>query len=498
MTVTHDAQGLGHALGTAEVIDALAPFATLPEWLATGMLADRLSAALTAHVPELRDGRLRLVEVKPERLRAKEDQWLARYRVVVAEDGGPERTVVLVGNLRPPAEQVDAFEAAEPSALAFGDLGWRCWLPELRLDLAVQEADEALPALPELTDPQACGTLIQDAVRSAGYAEATVVECEPKVVRYKPGSRCTIVCRVSYAEGTSADGRQLPDPVVVKTHQGDKGSTAWAAMSALWATPLAQGDIVRIAEPLAFLPESRVLVQGPVAEQRILKDLARAAMRAFGQGDPDGAALLDELRDALSRTAVGLAALHTCDTAYGRTHTFAEELAEVDGVVDRLARSVPELAPAGAPLLGLLAELADRFPAEAAVPAHHDFRPAQVLLADGHIGFIDFDGACMAEPALDLGRFRAKLRDIGIHALLAGEQPCPPARLEVGLAMLDDLCEHFLTEYQARASVARERVLLWETCDLLTSMLHAWTKVRLARIGPRMLVLTDQLRRINA
>lgn len=488
MTLTHGTQ----RLGTTEVIDALAPFATLPGWLAAGMLADRLEAALARHVPELRDGRLRLISCKPERLRAKEDQWLARYRVVVAEGEGPERTIVLVGNLRSPADMFDPSSTPGPAPLAFGDPGWSTWLPDLRLDLVVQEADEALPSLPELIDPQSCGRLIQDALRAAGYAEANVVDCTPNVVRYKPGSRCTIVVRVSYA-----DGADLPDPVVVKTHQGDKGRTAWEAMSALWATPLADGKIVRIAEPLAFLPESRVLVQGPVAEDRILKDLAREAMRAVGAGSPDGAALLEELRDALTRTAVGLAALHTCDTSYGRTHTFAEELEEVTGVVGRLARSIPELASAGAPLLCLLADLAERFPAESAVPAHHDFRPAQVLLADGHIGFIDFDGACMAEPALDLGRFRAKLRDIGIHALLAGEQPCPPARLQAALATLDDLCEHFLTAYQAQAGVARERVLLWETCDLLTSMLHAWTKVRLARIGPRMQVLTDQLRRLR-
>jgi hypothetical protein len=37
-------------------------------------------------------------------------------------------------------------------------------------------------------------------------------------------------------------------------------------------------------------------------------------------------------------------------------------------------------------------------------------------------------------------------------------------------------------------------VLLWESCDLLTAMLHAWTKVRLLRLEPRMAVLVNQLR----
>ena len=37
------------------------------------------------------------------------------------------------------------------------------------------------------------------------------------------------------------------------------------------------------------------------------------------------------------------------------------------------------------------------------------------------------------------------------------------------------------------------RVLLWETCDLITGMLHAWTKVRLARLEPRLALLQHQL-----
>jgi hypothetical protein len=35
---------------------------------------------------------------------------------------------------------------------------------------------------------------------------------------------------------------------------------------------------------------------------------------------------------------------------------------------------------------------------------------------------------------------------------------------------------------------------MWETCDLLTTMLHAWTKVRLARLEPRLTLLVHQLR----
>jgi aminoglycoside phosphotransferase (APT) family kinase protein len=151
------------------------------------------------------------------------------------------------------------------------------------------------------------------------------------------------------------------------------------------------------------------------------------------------------------------------------------------------------LEKAAEPLLQRLEQLSAETPAEASVPAHHDFRPAQVLLHQGSIGFIDFDGASMAEPALDLGRFRAKLRDIGISVLAASDDPLSGPPLERNLTLLDELCEHFLQAYQAHAPVSRQRVLLWEACDLLTAMLHAWTKVRLLRLQPRLTVLLHHL-----
>jgi len=36
--------------------------------------------------------------------------------------------------------------------------------------------------------------------------------------------------------------------------------------------------------------------------------------------------------------------------------------------------------------------------------------------------------------------------------------------------------------------------VLWEAVDLFTALLHAWTKVRLLRVGPRLTVLLDRLR----
>ncbi|MGZ5370181.1 phosphotransferase family protein [Aeromicrobium sp.] len=467
-----------------EAVSALKAFSALPDWLAAFMRPDALEASLRVNVPEIADGRLELVEFRADRLRAKGEEWLSRCRVIVAEPSAPSREVVLVGKLIAPG-QPEPLPAAP--AVAFGGPGGEGYFADSRRHLGVEEVDPGLPALGALTEPESSARVIEQILRQGAYPGATVITSEPRIARYKPGSRCTILYNLTY-EPSVVD---LPNPVIAKTHQGDKGLVAHEAMSALWDTDLARSDVVLLAEPLGYLPDDRVLLQGPVPEERTLKLLARETFESMA---PE---LLDELRKALADTARALAALHRSGAEYSRVVPWTSELDEVRDVLDRLSHSVPGLRDAAEPMLQQLMALDEAVPADPVVSAHHDFRPAQVLLSPEGIAFIDFDGAAMAEPGLDLGRFRGKLRDIGISALAAGGAALEGDVLQDRLALLDELCEFFLAEYEAHAPVTRERVLVWETIDLLTALLHTWTKVRLQRVEPRLAVLVHQLQTVN-
>ena len=63
---------------------------------------------------------------------------------------------------------------------------------------------------------------------------------------------------------------------MAKTYRGDKGRVAWDGMRAVWDTPLARGGPVGVAEPLAFLPDIKVLVQGGVPQDP--RDMAKAGL----------------------------------------------------------------------------------------------------------------------------------------------------------------------------------------------------------------------------
>jgi aminoglycoside phosphotransferase (APT) family kinase protein len=182
---------------------------------------------------------------------------------------------------------------------------------------------------------------------------------------------------------------------------------------------------------------------------------------------------------------------------FGRVKTWEDELAEVRGVVDNLASAVPPLAEAAAPLLAWLEARAAERPADPIMTAHGTFRPGQVLIHQGRIGFIDFDSFCQAEPSLDLSLFLRRTKDIALAELASRPDPADEAARAALLAQAEAICDEFLTAYQRHGAVSRERVALWEALDLFTLVLHSWTKVKPERLENATFALEQHLRRMG-
>jgi hypothetical protein len=360
-------------------------------------------------------------------------------------------------------------------------------LTELGLDLVTEPPDAALPAIEQLTDPERARDLLECAIRAGtpAYADLRIRTVRPEVMRYHQGSRCTIRYQLGYPPNAAL--RDWPDAVVAKSYSNELGQRAYDGMRALWRSPLSDGTVVQIAAPLAYIPQLRVLVQGPVREEQTLAHRLQETLLA---GTP---AARTALVADLKRTATGLAALHCSDVSYGQHVTLHDELAEVRAALASLAVPIPELADAANPLLSRIEELDSAYPADPAVPTHRSFHPAQVLLWRGQVGFIDFDGLCQAEPALDVALFRAAIKYAGParsrRRRLTPGQPVNPAKL----AELEQIAEVFSSHYEARTPVSRHRIMLWETLNLFTYVLHCWTKIRPHRVGPTMALLEQHL-----
>ena len=445
-----------------QLIAELAGLAEMPAWMVAPS-GQRVGEELAAHT-KLLGGDVQ--QCRQHQTRMRTGYWEAWYTVTVRAADGGMHSVQFRGELRPP-------DVPPPSS---GDVG----IPDLGLTLVVQgrhnqdadgRNDPGLPILADLLDPGRAAGLLEQALHKADarYADARVISCSPVVARHKMASRCTIVNHLEYAASTPA-----PPMLVTKTYHGVKGDIAWRGMTALWNTPLARGDIVRIAEPISFDPEARLLVQGPVPGDHTLKQALAAAV-VGGSSDQ-----LQRFRQHLSATADGLVALHHSRARSDHVAYFDEELAEVRSAWGRLKSLVPQLDGAADGFLGAVAGLATESTPDPFVPSHQSFRLAQVLLDGDRVGFIDFDGFGMGEPAQDVALMRATIRCYGSALPLDAKVPWEQA-MESRLDLLDELCESFSARYLRTGSFSADRLAAWELMNVFVHLQNAWTKVRPAR-----------------
>ena len=474
-----------HLEDHAAVLTALLQLAKPPGWLVAVEDLGRLRTDFEGAVPELGAGVPALVRVKFKRAHLEDGHWVTLHRLTVLDEGADSpREIDIRGVLLAPGTAEPAESAgSEP----FESAGWRAYLPDLRLVVDRQPADVGLPAMPALTDPAAARATLQTALRNGAdaRAELTLAAATPAVVRYREGLRCTIVYALDYPAAAATVG---PAGVVAKVYEGDESRHTYAAMTALWNSPLRFSSTVRIAEPLAFLPEINVVLQELVPGNISLKDHLK---QAFAAGLAPGVTALTEL---VHKSGRGLAELHTCGAAAGPDVTLDDQIAAVRASVTQLDTALADSSAAIEPLVQGLERAAAEIPAAPLVPTHRSFRPAQILLDGEDIAFLDFDGYCRAEPGLDLSLFRTTLVDLCLRALEADDE-APSAEVQrERQAQLDSLCASFLAGYEEVAPVDRERLALWDAVTSAKDIVDCWRKVKFEHLDRRMEFLRQRLR----
>lgn len=218
----------------------------------------------------------------------------------------------------------------------------------------------------------------------------------PKVLRYRPGKRCTI-----RFPGTDEAATPMFDTVparisamtrFAKVFDDDQGALIHHESLPLWAASQAGRIDFAVARPLAWQAEMRTLWQGAVSGSPIMTRLLSA----------DGPALAERLgRAAASLTQSGLQPNQVTDGR--KQHKRSGKYAE------RLRTFFPTLAPA-------LDFLMEKLTAVHKEVDHTRLRPihgaphAQQWLDDGtRLGLVDFDGFALGDPELDAATFMAEM-----------------------------------------------------------------------------------------
>jgi hypothetical protein len=461
----------------AAIAAGLQQFSNLPDWLASIKNPALVSQVLSRHVPEIVNGSVILKKCKIGHMLLRDRVWQNRCTLkVVVPDEGDERTIELSGIFFPPGVLSGGHAVVEG---VFGAEGWHAVFPELNLELRTEEPETELEAVGLLTDPDSSREFLERSLRGISPANRSlhIQSCKPEIIRYKPGNRCTILYQLEYAPDAPAESYR-PAVVVAKIDRQEKGQNAYEGMKALWDASFGSSSTVRIAEPLAYDPDLRVFVQGPVGEEQTLADLL---LSALDSGTPEATGALHE---KMKKTAMGLAELHRSGVRVGQTFTWEDEIAEVQAQMTQLSMVFPNLSSGAAPFLKRISQLEAAAPFDPFVPSHGTFRPVQVLLNKGEISFIDFDSFCQSEPARDVSMFLSSIMIFGL-TLSSFDENKPSdqtianhAHWDARFEQVSSICEEFLDAYLQLQPVSPQRVALWQALDLFHYVLSGWMKVK--------------------
>jgi len=284
--------------------------------------------------------------------------------------------------------------------------------------------DPGIATLAEVLDPVALSKHLRGVSLGSWDGEA-VEEIQTRLLRHHEHLRCTLEI------GLHTD--HVWHFLIGKVYHRDRFDV-FQAMEKIQQAGFGPHEEFSIPQPLAYVPSLRLLLQekveGPVAKE------------IFRTGDEQ------------SRVAAG----ERCARWLARFHAVAPKAGPVSYPHDHLKsksmqRCWRKIAKLGGPLADKAASLLRRL--EEAVsslspvemcPSHGDYGANQLILAGGRTVAFDWDGYDVADPARDVGRFRAALRRLALIRLGS-------------IRALDSAAEVFLRTYLALGQPQAERNL---------------------------------------
>ncbi len=300
-------------------------------------------------------------------------------------------------------------------------------VPELGIAVQKFPADASLPALAASCDttPQshlfnALQAAAQEQLRDEGWQLITA-RAEP--VRYKPANRCVIRYRLQLNHPTTTEQKTLT--IFGKVYAAaEQAQQVQSLQQQLYGDQAARGELPLLPRPLGILPSLGLTFNEAIqpAANHLTNEkwaMLRTGTNALqpqlerGRGGAITNVIIPE--EELRLTAQALARLHSSTVMpKGAPRTGTKEAKRAKERAALIASRNPIQAERAQALAQQLAARLEALQPDSYRPAHGGFKASQLLFHSQQVFVVDFDGFCLADPALDVGYFLAYLRPSGL------------------------------------------------------------------------------------
>jgi Phosphotransferase enzyme family len=343
------------------------------------------------------------------------------------------------------------LEVLETGVLRAGDIG---------LSVQAFPADSSLPALAASCDTTPHSTLFE-ALQSAARVQLgddtwQLVSARAVPVRYKPANRCVIRYHLALEHGKDDGattrtltlyGKVYAEPEQARSVQALQQRLYDEQVSKIRVTEDALSDegtaVIAhgggsplLPRPLGIIESLGLTFNAAVQPTNIHEQLltgTRALRPKMEKGKGGEITELVIPTEELWLTAIALACLHTSEVRPDEQtpRTGAKEAKRARERASLIAGHNPVQAEEVLRLADQLATRLEMLKPDVYRPAHGGFKASQLLFHSHKVFVVDFDGFCLADPALDVGYFLAYLRPSGLWYHLPGMMSWFEAAAEV-------------------------------------------------------------------
>ncbi|MFQ5682644.1 MAG: aminoglycoside phosphotransferase family protein [Candidatus Binatia bacterium] len=271
------------------------------------------------------------------------------------------------------------------------------YLPELDMVVWAFPNDCKLRGLPKIVDADCLKEELLPEIITAKFGRGWhISNVSPEIAHYVPQDTCTVRVRVLLQQART--GERQSALLYGKIYADEKGAEIYGVMRELWESHARQSGQLRIAQPLGYHPQLKILWQLGLPGTTLLeRDMVSPHFLTF-----------------LRKAAVTVATLHRSPGFYFRTISRSDSVARLRDARQILSLVRPSCQESLDPLIDRLLLQSENLGEQPVAVVHGDLHLKNVFVDGDQIALIDMDNLCHGSPWQDVASFIAYIVFNGI------------------------------------------------------------------------------------